>query len=56
MAPGAHAPGRPGLVLALNGAARRFYERLGGRLVAERPIDVGSHPFVEVAYGWSEPG
>jgi ribosomal protein S18 acetylase RimI-like enzyme len=43
-------------VLALNGEARRFYERLGGRLVAERPIAVGAQPFVEVAYGWSEPG
>lgn len=43
-------------VLAPNGAARRFYERLGGRLVAERSIVVGTQPFVEVAYGWSEPG
>jgi GNAT superfamily N-acetyltransferase len=43
-------------VLALNGAARRFYERLAGRLVAGRSIDVASHPFVEVGYGWSAPG
>jgi GNAT superfamily N-acetyltransferase len=43
-------------VLALNVEARCFYERLGGRLVAERAIAVGAHPFVEVAYGWSEPG
>ena len=49
----------PGLVvwvLALNVGARLFYERLGGRLVAERSIAIASHPFVEVAYGWPRTG
>jgi GNAT superfamily N-acetyltransferase len=40
-------------VLASNSGARRFYERLGGRRVAEKPIEIGSHSYVEVAYGWS---
>ena len=49
----AHAlPGLAVWVLALNVEARRFYERLGGSLVAERPIAIASHPFAEVAYGW----
>ena len=43
-------------VPALNVDARRFYEKLGGKLVAERPIGIASRPFVEVAYGWSERG
>ena len=40
-------------VLALNAGARRFYERLGGAMVAERPIEIGGGSYVEVAYGWA---
>jgi ribosomal protein S18 acetylase RimI-like enzyme len=53
----AHAlPGLVVWVLAVNVEARRFYERLGGRLVAERALAIASHPFVEVAYGWPANG
>ena len=40
-------------VLALNAGARRFYERLGGAMVAERPIEIGGGSYVEVAHGWA---
>ena len=33
---------------------RRFYERLGGKHVAERNINIGEQPLVEVAYGWDD--
>jgi GNAT superfamily N-acetyltransferase len=36
-------------VLERNGAARRFYERLGGSVIAEKRAR-----FSEVAYGWSD--
>src|SRR5262245_5216331 len=36
-------------VLEQNGPARRFYERLGGKLIAEKRAGL-----VEVAYGWSD--
>ena len=36
-------------VLEQNGPARRFYQRIGGRLIAEKPSN-----FVEVAYGWRD--
>jgi ribosomal protein S18 acetylase RimI-like enzyme len=39
-------------VLRENGPARRFYERLGGRIVGERAHVDGEHAFKEVAYGW----
>ena len=42
-------------VLEVNLEARRFYERLGGRLVAEKSIEIASRPIREVAYGWLEP-
>lgn len=38
-------------VLAAN-PARFFYERLGGRRVAERSAPLGGTEHVEVAYGW----
>lgn len=34
--------------------ARFFYERLGGRQIAHRPIPVGGQPIEAVAYGWSD--
>jgi ribosomal protein S18 acetylase RimI-like enzyme len=34
--------------------ARRLYESLGGRWVAERTIEVGGAPFCEVSYGWDD--
>lgn len=40
--------------LAGNLPARRFYQRLGGRLVAERITSVGAQRLGEVAYGWDE--
>ncbi|MEO7000908.1 MAG: GNAT family N-acetyltransferase [Ktedonobacterales bacterium] len=48
--------GHRGLIiwaLAENIAAGRFYERLGGVVVAEQPIEIGK-PLVEVAYGWPD--
>jgi len=39
-------------VLAANVAARHFYERLGGRLVAEKSISISGAPYREVAYSW----
>ena len=42
-------------VLELNVEARRFYERLGGTLVAEKSIEIASRVFREVAYGWMAP-
>jgi GNAT superfamily N-acetyltransferase len=38
-------------VLALN-PARRFYERLGGKVIGQQNIELGGQPFTEVAYGW----
>jgi GNAT superfamily N-acetyltransferase len=38
-------------VLAEN-PARTFYEQLGGRLVDEKTVTIGSVPLIEVAYGW----
>ena len=40
-------------VLAAN-SSRLFYEALGGRLVAERQIELGGQPFLEVAYAWTD--
>jgi ribosomal protein S18 acetylase RimI-like enzyme len=34
--------------------ARFFYERLGGRLVATKPIRVGGAEVAAVAYGWTD--
>jgi ribosomal protein S18 acetylase RimI-like enzyme len=39
-------------VLKDNTAARGFYERLGGRVVGEQPIEIGGRPYPEVAYAW----
>lgn len=39
-------------VLRDNGAARRFYERLGGVYVRSQPITIGSATLEEVSYGW----
>ena len=38
-------------VLADN-PSRHFYAALGGRAVANKPIDIGPDTFEEVAYGW----
>lgn len=34
--------------------SRRFYERMGGRLVAEQGIEIGGVTLPEVAYGWGD--
>lgn len=39
-------------VLRDNVPARRFYERMGGRLIAEREDPRGGEVLEEVAYGW----
>ena len=39
-------------VLAENQPSRRFYERLGGVLVAQQPFDIGGATLEEVAYGY----
>ncbi|MBL8837959.1 MAG: GNAT family N-acetyltransferase [Alphaproteobacteria bacterium] len=41
-------------VLRDNLAARQFYIRLGGRVVAERIDDDGPVKLAEVAYGWND--
>jgi ribosomal protein S18 acetylase RimI-like enzyme len=41
-------------VLRDNARGRVFYESLGGRLVAEKPIDLGGATLFEVAYGWPD--
>jgi len=33
-------------------SARRFYERLGGRLVAKKVVEIGRRRLVDVAYVW----
>ncbi len=43
-------------VLAENWPARRFYEALGGRYVAQRTIGIAGAELPEVAYGWSDTG
>ena len=40
-------------VLALN-PFRKFYETLGGQIIAEQQIERGVKVFTEVAYGWSD--
>jgi ribosomal protein S18 acetylase RimI-like enzyme len=41
-------------VLADN-PTRGFYETLGGRLLGEQQIQIGSDSLAEVAYGWEKP-
>lgn len=36
--------------------ACRFYERLGGRLTAEKVIEIGGKQLVDVAYVWPDLG
>jgi GNAT superfamily N-acetyltransferase len=38
-------------VLELN-PSRRFYERLGGKVIGQQPIERAGQTFIEVAYGW----
>ena len=33
---------------------RRFYERRGGKLIAEKDIEIGVQKLVEVAFGWED--
>ena len=40
--------------LEVNDAGRRFYEKLGGRLVRAGSITRGPHTFPTVGYGWAE--
>jgi len=47
--------GMPALIigcLAANAPARRFYEALGGRVIAEREFDQDGVMLPEVVYGW----
>lgn len=37
-----------------NNRARHFYERLGGELFDQKPLNLGKTPTTEVAYGWSD--
>ncbi|MCK6481481.1 MAG: GNAT family N-acetyltransferase [Planctomycetaceae bacterium] len=41
-------------VLRDNAAGRAFYERVGGRVVAEKEIEIGGARLVETAYGWPD--
>ena len=40
-------------VLAVN-PARKFYERLGGQLIDQKPTSIGGESLIEVAYGWRD--
>jgi L-amino acid N-acyltransferase YncA len=40
-------------VLAEN-PSRGFYEHLGGRVIAQKPIRIGDADLLEVAYGWRD--
>jgi hypothetical protein len=42
-------------VLAEN-RSRAFYERLGGKLVGEKTVEVGGREVLEVAYSWDDTG
>ena len=42
-------------VLARN-PARKFYEALGGKFIAEQQIERGGESHLEIAYGWSDLG
>ena len=49
--------GMPALLigcLAANRPARRFYEAVGGRVVAEREVDEGGVLLPELVYGWED--
>jgi GNAT superfamily N-acetyltransferase len=50
--------GLSGMFLWVLGAnpARRFYEALGARVLASKPIDIGGTQLEEVAYGWDDLG
>jgi len=41
-------------VLADNLGGRRFYERLGGRVLRERPLEIFGVTVRELAYGWDD--
>jgi ribosomal protein S18 acetylase RimI-like enzyme len=41
-------------VLKENAPACKFYEGLGGRLIDEKPIELGGQNLLEVAYGWKD--
>ncbi|MRR32633.1 GNAT family N-acetyltransferase [bacterium] len=41
-------------VMKDNRSARDFYEKLGGRLAAEKPIQIGGEDLLEVAYAWPD--
>jgi hypothetical protein len=33
--------------------AVKFYERMGGKLIARKPIEIGGAQLEEVAFGWT---
>lgn len=41
-------------VLADNTGGRRFYERLGGRVLREKPLEIFGVTVNELAYGWDD--
>jgi RimJ/RimL family protein N-acetyltransferase len=41
-------------VLAGNQAARKFYERLGARLLIEQPFSWDGMDLLEAGYGWRD--
>ena len=41
-------------VLRDNTPARKFYEALGGQILCEKPIEIGTQTLIEVAYGWKD--
>lgn len=52
-----HAQGHRGLlvwVLAANRNARRFYEKLGGKVLRSQPLTIEGSDHEEVAYGWRD--
>jgi GNAT superfamily N-acetyltransferase len=43
-------------VIAQNHGARKFYERLGGKLLVEQPFEWDGMNLVEAGYGWRDLG
>jgi ribosomal protein S18 acetylase RimI-like enzyme len=41
-------------VLRDNTPAQNFYAALGGQVLCEKPIEIGTQTLIEVAYGWKD--
>jgi hypothetical protein len=41
-------------VIADNHPVRKFYAKLGGQQILEKPIEIAGVPLLEIAYGWTD--